>query len=439
MIVVMALMLVAAQWAATRRLRRSVERSRSSGLTLLRHRWQIVLLFLCVIVGAGAVVARLRSPSAFSALPTLVFAVCVLCFSYLAVSPTVVVLGRSAVGTKRLVRQIWLAVFPLRTVHLLKAHPITEPVGFMTGLRDRDPLRWRRSVREVMRLSELVAIDARDVSPAVVAEAAASLGQDFVEKAVFVMESPDNSALLDAVLSEVQSELPHIRTASPDQLTRWLRGLAWKALTRRWGFFSRPMSAILIGSRRRWRPRSKPEETSQLCDEILVRLREGMAGADIVAHVDACPICRLSSRRYSPTGRSGVADTLVSDIPNSLSVGIDGPPLIEEILRRADKEGVEVVVLSSNSPAAQQPQWVLDALHVMAADPGLCLIVEDDSISPTPMDPCIVVRREHLLHGMEGFPPVTLRELAERLVRHATQNGRRFRRMPLLEVLPDLL
>jgi hypothetical protein len=126
-------------------------------------------------------------------------------------------------------------------------------------------------------------------------------------------------------------------------------------------------------------------------------------------------------------------------MPRTLVVEIDGLLLIEKILEHLDEQRGEVAVLCADSPAAQQPQWTTDALRAMTLDPELRLVVEDDRISPTPMAPCIAVRREYLRYAMQGLPPITLRELADRLKRHAVSEGHRFKKLPLVEVPPDLL
>ena len=248
LIVAMTITLICLQWIAIGRARGRSNRSPRIGLSALLQSRQILLLSLSVGLGAAASWARVSNRSQLGVALTLVVSFCVVVTSYLLLPPAIVVLGRSRPDTRRMVRRFAMVVFPLRVAHLIRANPLSDPVSFLTGVRSRDASQWKRTVRALMHEAAVVAVDASDVSPAVVAEAIASLGPDSIEKVVFVVHSLDDSALLDTVLSEVQVELPHARTATPRQLERWFRGIGWKALGLGGGLAGLPMSAGLLGS-----------------------------------------------------------------------------------------------------------------------------------------------------------------------------------------------
>jgi hypothetical protein len=125
LIIVAALIIIATQWFATLRLKGSINRkSVYSGLSLMGRSWQVVLPFICILVAAAATVVRLTAQTPEGAVTTSILAICLVCLSYLIVPPSIAVLGRSGVDTRRLVRSLALGVFPLRTAHLLSAHPI---------------------------------------------------------------------------------------------------------------------------------------------------------------------------------------------------------------------------------------------------------------------------------------------------------------------------
>ena len=315
--------------------------------------------------------------------------------------------------------------------------PASSPVAYISGARTRCTDQWRHSVRLMIKDSELVIIDARGLSRELMNEATVSLANDILEKAVFLVSDEKSSKLLDALLDEINFELPYIMIAKPRQLGRWINGLVWKILRRKqWGYVRKPMDVFLSASRYRWE-RRKP--ASSLCDDALSMLYKGATANEIIIHINACKRCKPRLSQYPPTQTSLEKSTVRFEVPKILEIGLDGPPIVHEIIENLDRRQIEIAVISADSPGARQPQWTIDALLTMVGDPGLSLVIEDDRISFTPIDPCIVVRTEHLRTALDGLPPATLRELSDRLKEQAMVLNKKYKMLPLVEVVPDLL
>jgi hypothetical protein len=157
-------------------------------------------------------------------------------------------------------------------------------------------------------------------------------------------------------------------------------------------------------------------------------------------HIDTCQVCRRTPPRFAPTNSNSEIGHGTA-VPRTIIFGVQGPvPPINYLLEKLDETDCELLELSSDSPGAQNPEWTMNALRVMAGDPDLCLIAEDDRISPLPSDPCIVVRKALLRYvPSTDFPPITLRKLADLLMQTAADHGRAYRKQALVEVPPNLL
>lgn len=166
-------------------------------------------------------------------------------------------------------------------------------------------------------------------------------------------------------------------------------------------------------------------------------LHQGATTNDAIQHLEIFREYRPLQSRFAPTTLTPENPHTYDDLPNLLFVGIEGSVDWLELVEMAQKQKTDLVVIGNRSPAFGHPTWAIDVACRFLMDSELLLVIEDDSLSPVPVDPCLVFRSKLLF----GAPPVvvTLADLARELTRRTHAIGGKLQRHKLVEVFPTAM
>lgn len=434
-------LLVVAQWAAAARLYGAFPWAEArSTAGLVARSGQAVLFCGAAAVLVFGVYDLLHSGLMPTAVRAPLIGLSALLLSTLVLPPAILVLGASDGPAPKLVSEVSRGMLPLRITHLLRLGSGGDLIVCLSGVRNHGWASWRDSVHAAARVAKTIVIDTRAVSQAVLEETADALAPEFVAKAVFVVYDDEASPVLKRLAHRLNTSLPHLRTATAEQLVHWVTRLPWKLLLGRARRYESPMERFIIGTRRKWADPTVDDRSSGepvLCDELLHRMRgRGLSAKQFGQHIEQCGVCRVQRRNPSRAAplRPGASDP--APMPMTAFVVVSAALDHKRLRELAELQDIEVIVLGKNSPAFKDPTWCIDAARLFAVDPELALVVEEDTISPICMDPCILVRPRLLRACLDSPFVITLAELARELAARATDAGAGVRLERLVEPLP---